>query len=91
MKPKGFWASAWLPLGLLVGVQLYAQQFGDWGRRPIAPLLLGPVVLSVVWTATGVAIRRREAKKRRPLAATATATLAAAIPAMGFLVRLLAA
>jgi len=90
MRPKWFWAIAWLPLGLLVGVQLYAQQFDDWGRWATAPLFLGPVVLSVVWSAMGIVICRREAREGQPLAATATATLAAAIPVFWFVARLLA-
>ena len=39
----------------------------------------------------GIAICRREARKGRDLAATGTATLAAATPALWFLVRLLTA
>ncbi len=91
MKPKWFWATAWLPLGLLVAVQFYAREFDGWGRWATAPLFLAPVLLSVVWTVMGIAIVRREARAGRALAGIATATLAAALPALWFLARLLAA
>jgi hypothetical protein len=90
MKPRWFYAIAWLPLVVLLGVQLYARQFEGWGQWAIAPLFLLPVILSVVLFLVGIALCRREARAGRALAATATATLAAAIPALWFVVRVLA-
>jgi hypothetical protein len=91
MTPRVFCAIAWLPLALLLGVQFYARQFDGWGRWAAAPLFLLPVMLSAVLVMFGIAICRREAAAGRALAATATATLAAAIPALWFVVRVLAA
>lgn len=91
MKPRWFYVIAWLPIAALLGVQLYARQFEGWGQWAIAPLFLLPVILSVVLVIIGIAICRREAGAGRALAAPATATLAAAIPALWFVVRVLAA
>lgn len=90
MKPRLFYAIAWLPLALLFGAQLYAREFDGWGRWAAAPLFLLPVSLSVVLAMTGIAICRREASAGRALAAVATATLAAATPALWFMLRVLA-
>jgi len=91
MKLRWFYVIAWLPLALLIGVQLYARQFDAWGRWASAPLFLLPVILSAVLGIVGIVICRREAGTGRGLAAAATATLAAAIPALWFLTRVLAA
>jgi len=91
MKPRWFYVIAWLPLVVLFGGQLYARQFEGWGRWATAALFLLPVILSVVLFMIGIALCRHEARAGRALAATATATLAAAIPALWFVVRMLAA
>jgi len=90
MKPRTFFMIAWLPLALLVGVQLYASQLEGWGRWAAAPLFLVPVILSVILGTIGVSVCRREARAGRSLATVAGATLAAAIPALWFLARVLA-
>ena len=90
MKLRWFYVIAWLPLALLLGVQFYARQFDGWGRWAAAPLFLLPVILSAVCVVIGVAMCRREAAAGRALAAIATATLVAAIPALWFVVRVLA-
>lgn len=90
MRLRLFYTIAWLPLALLLGVQFYARQFDGWGRWAAAPLFLLPVILSAVLVTIGVAICRREAAAGRALAAVATATLAAAIPALWFAVRVFA-
>jgi hypothetical protein len=90
MKLRLFYVIAWLPLALLLGVQSYARQFDGWGRWAAAPLFLLPVILSAASVVIGVAICRREAAAGRVLAPIATATLAAAIPALWFVVRVLA-
>ena len=90
MKPRVFLAIACLPLLLLLAVQFYAGQFEGWGRWAAAPLFLVPVILSVILVAIGVSICRREARANRSLGLVASATLAAAIPMLWFLARVLA-
>ena len=89
MTPRTFFVIAWLPLALLLGLQLYAQQFEGWGRWAAAPLFLVPLVLSVILVGIGIGVCRREARDGRSLMLPASATLAAAIPALWFLARLL--
>lgn len=89
MKPRLFVAIAWLPLALLLGLQIYAQQFEGWGRWAAAPLFLVPLILSVILVAIGISVCRREAGEGRSLVLPASATLAAAIPALWFLARVL--
>ena len=90
MMPRVFLAIACLPLLLLLAVQFYAGQFEGWGRWAAAPLFLVPVILSVILVAIGVSICRREARAGRSLGLVASATLAAAIPMLWFLARVLA-
>lgn len=90
MAPRTFILIAWLPLALLVGVQLYASRFEGWGRWAAAPLFLVPLVLSVILVVIGIGVCRREAREGRSLALPASATLASAIPALWFLARVLA-
>lgn len=90
MRPRAFLAIAALPLLLLLGVQFYAREFEGWGRWAAAPFFLVPVILSAVLVAIGVSVCRREARAGRSLALLASATLAAAIPMLWFLARVLA-
>jgi len=89
MKPRVFMAIAWLPLAVLLGVQLYSREFDGWGRWAVAPLFLLPVIASAAFAVTGIAICRREAGASRSLTVAATATLVAAIPALWLLARAL--
>ena len=90
MKPRVFLAIACLPLLLLLAVQFYAGEFEGWGRWAAAPLFLVPVILSAILVAVGIGVCRREAGAGRALGLVAGATLAAAIPMLWFLARLLA-
>lgn len=89
MKPRTFLAIAWIPLALLVGVHLYSHEFDGWGRWAAAPLFLLPVMVSAALAIIGIAICRREAGAGRSLTLAATATFAAAVPALWFLARAL--
>ena len=90
VKPRLFCVIAWLLLAFLLGLQLYARQFDGWGRWVMAPLFLLPVIASAALVVIGIAICRREASAGQALAATATATLGAAVPALWFLAQVLA-
>ena len=90
MRPRVFLAIAALPLLLLLGAQFYAREFEGWGRWAAAPLFLVPVILSAILVAIGIGVCRREAAAARPLGLAASATLAAGIPLLWFLARVLA-
>lgn len=89
MKRRVFIAIAWLPLALLIVIELYAGEFDGWGRWATAPLFLLPILLSGVLAVLGIVICRSEAGAGRSLVPVATATLAAGIPALWFLARAL--
>lgn len=69
----------WLPLLLLVGLELYVRRFDGWGAWAAAPLLLLPGILSLA--VTGLGVWRCVSVRREPAAARARLyTAIAALP-----------
>lgn len=90
MTPRTYLAIAWVPIALLIGLHFYVRQYEGWGRWASAGLFLVPVLASAILTVIGIAVCRQEARAGRSLMVVASATFAAAIPALWFLARVLA-
>lgn len=89
MTPRLFRLISWLPLGVLIAIQLYSRDFEGWGRWATAPLFLMPVILSLALIPVGVRLCRSESKSGSPIRPTALATLLASVPALWFIARAL--
>jgi hypothetical protein len=91
MTPSLFRFVSWIPLGVLLTVQLYARGFDGWGRWATAPLFLLPISLSFALVLVGLHMCRSEHEAGLPVGPTVAATLLAGAPALWFTARALLA
>lgn len=55
----------WIPLALWIAANVYVSRFEGWGAWAAAPVLVGPLVLSVLFGIFGISAYRREPSEQR--------------------------
>jgi len=89
VNPRVFQCISWIPLAILLVLQLYVRELEGWGRWASAPLFLLPVVLSAVLVPVGIRLWRHHQQVHISARSLGLATLLASIPALWFLARAL--
>ena len=77
----------WIPVAVLVVVELYASRFDGWGAWATGPLFLLPLILSLILSIAGLIETLAGLRQNRLPFSTLLYTFVAAVPLLWLMIR----